>query len=72
MNFDRLYGPIMSSSKTGVSSSTMLPSALNPIVATLDVYTTLPTPSSRANFSSSRVPSTLDAYISCGSRTHSR
>ena len=37
MNFDRLYGPIISSSETGVVSSTIVPSALNPIVATLDV-----------------------------------
>ena len=43
MNFERLYGPIILSRETGEFSSAGWPFEVNPMVATLDVYTTLRT-----------------------------
>ena len=72
LNFDRLYGPIISSTATGESSSAPCPLDRKPMVATLEVYTTRRTPFLRAASRTARVPSTFDRYICSGSRTHSR
>ncbi len=62
----------MSPSATGESSSAGRPFPVNPMVATLEVYTTRRTPESCAAFRMVRVPSTLARYIASGSRVHRR